>query len=473
VILTLDLGTTSTKAVLWDDGGPVAVGRGLVATASPQPGWAEQDPEDWWRAVVSACAAAATIAGRAAWRQAGGAVFSSARETLVPVDASGHALRPALLWSDRRAGDQAAARCAAGGGVEALRQVTGVVVDAGATAAKADWLAAQEPDVLARTRWLLGPRDLIVQRLTGNVATDVTLASRTGWYAIDGGPVSDAPSALLPPVLASTAIAGELLAEPAAALDLPAGLPIVLGAGDRACEVLGVGAGAGLPMVSWGTTANVSLAVSAPPPALPPGVALSAGALSGHLLECGLSAAGAALDWLAVLTGRSPMELADQAVGSPPGARGVVATCWFNGARAPWWDPTGRAAFLGLSVAHGPADLARALIEAVAFDVARSLDALGQGRGTLAAAGAGGALDLWTSVLGGVTGCRVERRRTELAASAGALLVAGAALGLRVDLDAVNPVADVVAPDPAAVAQYRTLRSRSDRVAHRVLEAGL
>ena len=129
-------------------------------------------------------------------------------------------------------------------------------------------------------------------------------------------------------------------------------------------------------MVSWGTTTNVSVPVDTVPVPPPASISISRGALGGHLLEAGLSASGAAIGWLCNLTGRDLHGLTDAAAASPSGARGVVALPWLHGARAPWWRPGARAAFLGLTGAHGPGDLARAFYEAVAFDVARSLERL-------------------------------------------------------------------------------------------------
>src|SRR5439155_5171113 len=147
-------------------------------------------------------------------------------------------------------------------------------------------------------------------------------------------------------------------------------------------------------------------------------------AIDGHLLEAGLSASGAALAWLQQLTGLDQLALVDAAAAAEPGARGVVALPWLNGARAPWWRPGARAAFLNLTPAHGPGDMARALYEAVAFDVARSLEAVGMDVESLVAAGGGVAGGLWVELLAAVTGLPVVLRRSGEAASAGACLLA-------------------------------------------------
>lgn len=472
VLATVDLGTSATKVAVWREDGMVAVGRADVPTFHPRPGWAEQDPTDWWASMVDAASQAAA-ANPAAWSAVEAIGFSAARETFVPVDAGGQPIGRGLLWSDRRADREAAVMAEASGGREAMRQATGVIVDAGTMAAKVAWLAEHDRARLEAGRWLLAPRDLLVLRLTGEVATDPTLASRTGFYRLDGAP-SNVTTNGLPPLRPSLAIAGSLQDSPADALGLPAGIPVVLGAGDRACEVLGAGAQPRRPLVSWGATTNVSVPVASIPDELAPGVSISRGAPQGLLLEAGLSASGAALEWLGRLTGMAPLDLADAAADSPPGARGVVALPWFNGARGPWWQPGARAAFTNMTLANGPGDLARAVYEAVAFDVARSLEVLRTEANALMAAGGGVAGPLWVGLLAAITALPVVLRRSGEAASAGACLLTAEAVGdSGYELDAINPIVDIAVADPALIDTYRELRPMVDRVARGALVVDL
>jgi len=143
----------------------------------------------------------------------------------------------------------------------------------------------------------------------------------------------------------------------------------------------------------------------------------------------------------------------------------VVAVPWLNGARAPWWQPAAEAAFFQLTPAHGPQHLTRALYEGVAFDVARSLEAAG-GADRIGAAGRGAATSAWIGMLAAVTGRAVERRRAAAdAASAGACLLVDPDLAL----DDINPVVEIVEPDPGLVACYRPVRDRSDEACRAVL----
>ena len=353
-----------------------------------------------------------------------------------------------------------------------VRAETGVVLNAASHAAKVAWVARTAPAALDRARWILQPRDFVVARMTGVVVTDESLASRTGLYALAGGWLASAVASYgerLPPVVSSTAIVGEVATEPARELELSAPATVVIGAGDRACEVVGTGASKHTPMVSWGTTANVSVPCDGPVDALPTVASVSSGALDGFVVEAGLSAAGAAVAWLASLTGRTHDDLFSAATTVEPGARGLVALPWFAGARGPWWRPDAHAAFIGLTDAHGPAELARAVVEGIAFDVARCLELVAPERAEIAVAGAGAGQALWRSALAAVTGLPVLRRAVDDAASVGARLIVAAALGETLDVDAVNPVVVHEQPDADLVEAYRPVRAASDAAAQSIL----
>ena len=316
--------------------------------------------------------------------------------------------------------------------------------------------------------------------MTDALVTDTTFASRSGLYDFDGNAVRElAGPALgkLPSVVASDTIVGNVRAVPGAELGLRPGIPVVIGAGDRQCEVLGSGASEECPMVSWGTTANVSVPVQDRPVPSPAGAVVTRGATGGWLLEGGLSAAGSFLAWLGRLVDRPVDELAAQAAKSPPGARGVIAVPWLDGARAPWWRDDARAGFVGLGAAHGAGDLSRAAIEAVAWDVLRCMEVVTAGRlgGSTAQGvtlgGAGTGLPLWVEVLTSILGIPATRHRSGEAASAGAALLAGHALGLDLNLGQLDPVAAVITPDPDAVRLYRRLRPQVEHVAAAVLAA--
>jgi sugar (pentulose or hexulose) kinase len=155
----------------------------------------------------------------------------------------------------------------------------------------------------------------------------------------------------------------------------------------------------------------------------------------------------------------------------------VIAVPWLDGARAPWWRDDARAGFMGLGAAHGAADMARAVVESVAWDVLRVMEVVTMGRlgGSTAEGvtlgGAGSGLPVWVEVLTSVLGVPALRHRSGEAASAGAALLAGKALGMGLTLDQLDPVEAVITPAPAAVELYRALRPQVDHVARSVLDA--
>ena len=468
-VVTLDLGTSATKAALWHGVELRALTRAPIATSHPAPGYAEQDPDSWWDSVVDACAQLRARAG-ADLDTVDAIGFSAARETFALFDDDLRPLTPGILWSDRRA----AADAAALGDPAAFRAATGVVLNAGAHAAKLAWVTRELSDAMARARWVLAPRDVVLTRMTGVVVTDETLASRTGLYALDGGWLADALvryGAFLPRAVSSDTVVGELTPDAARALGLSPGVRVVAGAGDRACEVLGTAASPDTPMVSWGTTANVSVPHAGPASGLPTVAVVSRGALGGFVVEAGLSAAGAAIAWLSSLTGHTHDDLLAAAAAVPPGAAGVVALPWLAGARAPWWRPDAHGSFVGLTDAHGPAELSRAVVEGVALDTARCLELIAPQHRAVVVAGGGAADDLWRRVLGAVTECAVTRRAVDDASSVGARLLVAAALEEPIHVDDVNPVVARENPDSALVADYRPVRAASDAVADALLGA--
>ena len=230
-----------------------------------------------------------------------------------------------ILWSDHRAAAEARALAERMGGDDINRARTGIPLDAGAVAAKLAWLAENEPQRLQAADLILSPRDFIVFRMTDQVVTDATFASRSGLYDFDGNAVRElAGPALgkLPTVVASDTVVGQLKSVPGAELGLRPGIPVVIGAGDRQCEVLGSGAS---ERPSHGELGHHGQRLCAGPGAAGTVTRRCRGHArrrGGWLLEGGLSAAGSFLAWLGRLLDRTPDELARLAGESPPGRAG-------------------------------------------------------------------------------------------------------------------------------------------------------
>jgi xylulokinase len=487
VILTVDIGTSFTKVGLWRPDGLLGFGRAPLVTERPLFGWAEQDPSSWWESVVTA-AASARSAARLGDAVADVAVIAccGARQTFVPVDADGMPTGPGIVWSDRRAAEEVGPLLARAGGEDRVRALTGGSLAAESVAAKLAWLARHRPAHLDRARWILAPRDQVVRMVCGQFCTDRTIASRSGLYDLDGGVVDElaGPAAgILPPVVASDTVVGTVVPRAAEDLGVPAGIPVVIGAGDRACEVIGTGSRAAVPMVSWGTTASVVVPAEGRPGLVPAGLVLSRSATDSSaaggdwLLEGGLSAAGAFVDWLAELTARPRAELLAEAADRSPGARGMLAVPWLGGARAPWWRDGARAGFVGATTDHDAVDFARAAVESVAAEVRRCLSAAGSLDSSdgalpfeaLALGGRGSADALWPGVLAAVCGLPATTRRSGEAASVGAAVLGARGAGLPLTLDELDPPDGVLEPDADAMAAYERWRPTADRVAEALI----
>jgi len=471
-ILTFDLGTMNCKVCLWDLAGTLlASADESHPTHHPHPDWAEQDAADWWRA--SLAAARSCLAGQDPSRIAA-IGLSSQREGVVPVGRDGHPLDRCIIWMDRRCREQSA-RLGEEFGVSFLHRHTGVAPDPNYTACKLLWLRECRPEILQKAALFLQPRDFLYHRLTGEPATDHTLASRTmmidirrqAWWPAMFERVGVRIDQF-PPLYRSTQTPGTLTRETAALLGLPSGIPVALGGGDRSCEAVGAGLSGSRASDSTGTATQVSM-VTGRLPDDPGRVPCGIHALPDrYLFELGISTTASALRWLRNLVGLGPGQtrlLDREAAESPPGARGLLVFPFFMGARSTRWNPDARGLILGLSLGHTRGDIVRALLEGVAYEVATCLDGLrklGVTPGELAVIGGGGKSEVWAQIKADVLGMPVARLRYTEAASLGAAILAATAVGLVADplatASAWNPPVQRFTPDPEATRLYQDRR---------------
>lgn len=469
-ILTYDLGTTALKTALFDpaDGRLLALAEHEFPIRRPQPDWAEQEPLDWWRALVTTTRAVLAQAPV----QVTAIGLSSQRETLIPCDADGEPLGPAILWMDRRAQAEAAL-LAEWLGADQIHQTTGVIAETTFTAPKLLWLKRHQPDLYRSARWFLQPKDFLAMRLTGAPFLDPSLASRSMLYDLrrrDWWPAMldrlELSPDRLPPVVASTQAGGLLSRAAAAALGLTPGIPVAAGGGDRACEALGAAVGAGRIMESTGTATNVSAVTDRLESRLPDGILTSAHVLHGHwLLEQGISTGGSILRWLRdQVTGLSYEEMNRLAAESRPGANGLLLLPFFLGARATRWNPQARGALFGLTLGHQPGDIARAAMEGLALEIRACLERLDQegvAISELVTLGGGANSAVWRQIKADVTGRPVQSVTSGHAASLGAMLLGAAAAGLISDplaaARALNPISAESRPRAAESAFYARL----------------
>jgi xylulokinase len=460
----LDVGTSSIKGLLIDPGGEV-VARAEVphALRTPRPGWAEQDPEDWWdgaQAVLEVLGRAGTIAAIGLTGQMHG---------LVALDGADRVLRPAILWNDGRT----SAECAEIEqriGLDALIAQTGNRALPGFTAPKLLWLRRHEPEAYARIAHVLLPKDYVRLRLCGERCTDVADASGTLLFDVAGRrwsePVLEAleiDPAWLPRALESPCVS-------AATRD---GIPVAAGAGDQAAGALGVGVDRPPPApvsVVLGTSGVVFAASDAFAADATARVHAFCHAVPGawHSMGVMLSAAGS-LRWLrdAIAPGVDFAALIEEARAWEPGVEGLTFLPYLAGERTPHADAAARGAFVGLSLRHDRGALVRAVLEGVAFGLRDGLDLVAQlsGRPRLGRVSGGGARGgLWLQILASVLELPLQRTAVDEGASFGAALLGGVAAGTFADVHeavaaCVRP-GEIVEPVAAWIEPYRAARER-------------
>jgi xylulokinase len=476
VCVGVDVGTTGVKALaVGADGTVVARAERGYPLTTPQPGWSEQDPEDWWAASLAALAEVAD------GRQVAGIGLSGQMHGLVCLDAADRVLRPAILWNDQRT----AAECAQIErriGLDRLIARTGNRALTGFTAPKLLWLRRHEPEVWSRIARVLLPKDYVRLRLTGEHAIDVADASGTLLLDVAArrwsGEVLDAlelPEAWLPTVLESPAVSGTVMARNTVLLAGLAGVPVAAGAGDCAAAAVGVGAIApDVLSVVVGTSGVVfsTLPGFAADPQARVHAFCHALPDTWHAMGVMLSAAGS-LHWLRerLAPEASYDTLLDEAASWGPGAEGLLFAPYLAGERTPHADPDARGAFTGLQLRHDRGALVRAVLEGVAFGLRDSLDLLRDlgvtaDRARLSGGGARG--ELWRRIVASALELPIETTAADEGSAFGAALLGGVAGGLFADVpDAVGRtvrVSQTTEPNPGWVAAYAASLPRFRRL---------
>jgi len=459
-ILAHDLGTTGNKATLFDDQGwLIASHAAHYPVDYPQAGWAEQAPIDWWRAVGISTRAllAATHSDPA---DIAAVTFSGQMMGIVPIDETGQPLRSAIIWADQRAVEEAetiGTRC----GPQQVYQRTGHRVSPAYLAAKILWVKRHQPDLYRQTKKFLCAKDFVAFKLTGQCATDYSDASGSNLFDLTqrmwSTDLIDAiglEAATLPDVHASTDILGAVTREASEATGLKAGTPVVIGGGDGACATVGAGVIApGEAYCNLGSSAWISFA-SAAPLFDPQQRTFTFHHLHPRLFTPmgTMQAAGGARDWLAQLIGDvTDAELAQVA----PGCEGALFLPYLIGERSPWWNPQARGAFVGLTMNHTRATLARAALEGVAFNLRLILDALESQGAVLPAMrviGGGAQSPVWQQILADVFARPIHLLDLQGEASSwGAAVAGGIGVGVYADWNIAPARAEVKAIiDPIA-----------------------
>jgi gluconokinase len=484
VVVGLDLGTTSAKAIAYDvDGRPWGEAGREYPLSSPRPGTAEQDPDEVRDAAVAVLGTAVRRARQAGARVVGVAV-SAALHSLLALGADGRPLTPVLTYADTRAAAEAARLRDSGRGLPLYRR-TGAPVHPMTPLTKLRWFADHDPGTARAARRWVSLKEYVVAHLTGSFVVDHSVASGTGLFdlrardwdaeALDYARVERAQ--LSQPV--PTTEVRTLGAEAAAALGLDAGLPLVIGAADGCLANLGSGATSpDVAAVTIATSGAVRV-VTAEPRTDPDGRLFCYALTEDRWVVGGaISNGGLALRWYrdhvlpdvaaqARAEGADPYDrLVELALTAPPGGDGLLFLPFLTGERAPHWDAVPRGVLFGLDLRHGRADLVRAALEGPLLQLRWVLAALEDNGIVPREVRANGGFTrsaAWLQLLADVFARRITVPERGEATCLGAALLGAVALGLVPSLDvAAGAVrtAGCYDPRPELAGVYRTAFTR-------------
>ncbi len=466
LVIGIDCSTTAAKAVVWDMAGrALAVGRRTYGLNHVRSGWVEQHAPDWWAATSGALAdAVAEVGGD----RIAGIGITHQRETFVCLDTAGEPIRPAITWMDIRATDEVAEH-----GSAEVHRITGKPPNPTPAWYKLLWLKKHEPETIARTDHVLDVASYLVRQLTGERATSWACADPLGLvdlgrFDYDEGLLAAAGlsrktvSRLLPP----GAIAGKLKGDVAATLGLPAGVPVVIGAGDgqsaglgcnvtrpgRAYLNLGTGTVSGVYAERY-SHATAYRTMGGPVPGT-------------YILETFIGGGTQNIQWFVenFASGEAKPEQMLEALAAKiaPGADGLLCLPYWSGAMTPYWDGHARGAYVGLSGLHGKAHMYRAVLEGMALEqrfLTEGVEAAtGQNIDDMLILGGGSRSPLWCQIIADAMGRPVKLVREQESTALGAGIHAAAAVGLHADIhaaaDAMTGIDKTYVPDAAMHERY-------------------
>jgi xylulokinase len=438
LVLGIDVGTASSKAVLARPDGTIAAhAQRRHELSLPRPGHAEHDAEAvWWDDVVALCR---ELLGRAGPPAA--VCVSGIGPCVLPCDAGLAPLRPAILYGIDTRATAEIAELTERYGADAIVARGGSELSSQAVGPKLLWLRRNEPSVWERTAGWYMASSFAVARLTGEYVLDHHSASQCDpLYDLEGARWAEdwaaeiAPGVLLPRLLWPGEVAGEVTAAGAAATGIARGTPVLAGTIDAWAEAFSVGVRRpGDLMVMYGST--LFLVQVTDGPATHPRLWATAGVEPGtRTLAAGMATSGSITAWFRELTGDSDWATLERgAAASPAGARGLLALPYFAGERTPVFDPDARGVIAGLSLSHTRGDVYRAIYESIAFGVRHNLDvfaeAAGPGRRAVAVGG-GTQAPLWTQVVSDVCGIDQMLPAQAVGAAYGDALLAAIGAGL-------------------------------------------
>jgi xylulokinase len=482
-ILAHDLGTSGNKATLYDEKGNLVCSSTTgYGVSTLKPGFVEQDPEDWWQAVLSSTKNLLEKSG-ASPASIACVTFSGQMMGCLPVDREGNPLRPSIIWADMRSEAQAKRLAEAVPAAEFYR-IVGHRPVSSYSLTKLMWVKDNEPGVFAKTAKMLQAKDFIVARLTGVFVTDFSDASGTNAFDLVNKKWSDRILSavgvnpdLFPDAVPSSTVAGRVTAGAARLSGLLEGTPVVIGGGDGSCAAVGAGVvREGRAYNVLGSSSWVAFATDAP--VFDEEMRTFNWV---HLDEkkyspCGtMQAAGLSVEWLRKTLADYEIHLEESgganalesmnaaAMKSPCGSNGLLYLPYLMGERSPRWDPDARAAFIGLTAGSTKADIFRSVFEGVAYNlktIIASLEASSK-ISEIVLIGGGAKSLVWPQILADVWDKSVLiPKYLDEATSLGAAIAGGVGVGMFRDYgvaESFNPTVTRIEPKAANASVYRRI----------------
>ncbi len=481
-LIGLDVGTSGAKCIMIDETGKVvASSTQEYPLSTPRPGWAEQNPEDWWQGVVRGL----KVIMKEAQVNPGdiaGLSYSGQMHGLVALDENNQVIRPAILWCDQRTQKQCDWITEQAGGLKGLLKLTNNRMLTGYTGGKILWLRDEEPENFKRMKVFVCPKDYIRYRMTGEVMIDVSDASGTGFFDTKNRVWSDElikiaglDKSIFPKAVESTTLAGYVTCDVAQLTGLPEGLPCYAGGGDAVIQAVGSGlVKPGVLGVVIGTSGNVTMGLDHYEDNPNGDLQMFCGNEPGLWTDFGCTlSAGGSYRWYrdtlcegaikeASETGRNVYDImGEQAESSVPGSNGVVFTPYLAGERCPYPDPNARGSFYGMSLSTTRGDLTRAVMEGVTYSLCQLVDIFGSmtQNEKIYTSGGGAASALWRQMQADIFDLPVYTMSAASEGGAyGAVLVAGVGAGLWKNLteavQVIHPETECH-PDPTNQPLYR------------------
>lgn len=403
IVLGVDSSTSATKVIAFDaKGKPVAEGANGYPLYTDKPGWVEQDPEDWWQAFVAGCRQVVSHA-EVDIKKAVGIGLTHQRFTFVPMDNNLQPLRRAILWNDIRCNREAEYASEKLGKLHIFDR-TGYPPGQW-TLYKALWLKNNEPDIYDKIFKLVLVQDYLIYRLTGKLVTLSGAGTMTGALDIENPNrwATDVITALgvrediwIDEILPGGAVAGQVTRDAARETGLPEGLPVVTGAGDQPCGILGAGVTQpGEIGINGGTSCTNEFVAAGVPKREAVNYFIELSPSGDYILENYIPSGGSALmNWYknnfgrfeadqAEKEGRNVWEIVyNQAGDSPVGNRGMMVVPYFQGANGPYWDLNARGMMVGLHTEFGRPHVVRGIMEGLAYESRRQAELMEAGTDT-------------------------------------------------------------------------------------------